>query len=162
MGRNCQISMFQIRFFFLFFLSFFFFSLFSGAPLANGGSQARSQIRAIAMAYTTTTAAQDLNLVYNLHHSSQWPHMLNLWSMDRDRTWVLMDASHIHFCWAMIWELPDLSKLTKGLQESQKHLLKENGWIQEHWALRPSKFPYSWEFLLWLSGLWIQLVPMRM
>ena len=63
--------MFQIRFFFLFFLSFFFFSLFSGAPLANGGSQARSQIRAIAMAYTTTTAAQDLNLVYNLHHSSQ-------------------------------------------------------------------------------------------
>ena len=51
-------------------------------------------------AYARATATSDLSRVCNLHHSSQQCWILNPLSEARDRTWVLMDASQIHFHWA--------------------------------------------------------------
>ena len=49
------------------------------------------------LAYTTATATWDLNLIFDLHHSS-WQHqILNPPSMARDLIFVLMDASQIRF-----------------------------------------------------------------
>ena len=42
----------------------------------------------------------DPSHVCDLHHSSQQCLILNLLSEARDRTWVLVDTSWIHFCWA--------------------------------------------------------------
>ena len=53
------------------------------------------------LAYARATAKQDLSLVCHLHHRS-WQHqILNPMSEARDPTCVLMDASQIHFRWAM-------------------------------------------------------------
>ena len=60
--------------------SFFFFR---ATPVANGGSQARGQIRA--------TAA-------GLHHSSRQCWIHNPLSGARDRTCILMDTSWVHYC----------------------------------------------------------------
>ena len=67
--------------------------------MAHGGSQARSQIGAIAspLAYTTATAMPDLSHVHNLHHSSQQHQILNPLSKARDQTCILMDASQVRF-----------------------------------------------------------------
>ena len=45
------------------------------APVAYGGSQARGQIKAVASAYTKTTATPDLSHVCALHCSS-WQHQI--------------------------------------------------------------------------------------
>ena len=47
-------------------LTFFFFFLFGAVPTAYGSSQARGQIRAMAVAYTTATATWDPIHVCNL------------------------------------------------------------------------------------------------
>ena len=53
------------------------------------------------LAYTTATAMPGSSHVCNLHHSS-WQHwILKPLSKARDWTCILMDASQIHFCWAM-------------------------------------------------------------
>ena len=49
-------------------------------------------------AYTTATARRDLSHVCDLHHSSQQCQILNSLSEARDRTFILIDTSHIHFC----------------------------------------------------------------
>ena len=48
-------------------------------------------------AYTTATAMPDPNHVCDLHHSSLQCQILNPLSEVRDRTFVFMDASQIHF-----------------------------------------------------------------
>ena len=48
-------------------------------------------------AYITATAMQDLSGVCDLFHSSWQCQILNLLNEARDQTWVLMDASQIHF-----------------------------------------------------------------
>ena len=48
----------------------FFLLLFRAAPMAYGNSQARGGIGAGAAAYTSATATQDLNRIFDLHHSS--------------------------------------------------------------------------------------------
>ena len=86
-----------------YFLTFCFcfclFCLFRATSAAYGGSQARDPIRAMAA---------------SLHHSNTGPkpclqptpqltqcQVLNPLSKARDQTCVLMDASQIHFLWAM-------------------------------------------------------------
>ena len=71
-----------------FFLSF---CLFRAAPVAYGGSQARSLIGA------TDTATRDPSCVFDLHHSSQQCQILNPLSKARDPTRNLMVPSQIRF-----------------------------------------------------------------
>ena len=52
------------------------------------------------LAYTTAAATWDPNSVCDLPHSSGQCRILNLLSEARDRTCILMDASHIPFCCA--------------------------------------------------------------
>ena len=59
----------------------FSFCLFRAALTVYGGSQATGQIVAA-----------------GLHHSSRQRWILHPLSKARDRTYVLMDASQIHFC----------------------------------------------------------------
>ena len=57
---------------------------FRATPAAYVGSQARGQIRAIAVSLQHTTAMPDPSCVCNLHHSSQQHWTLNLLSEARD------------------------------------------------------------------------------
>ena len=50
-----------------------------------------------ALAYTTTTAMQDLSCICSLYHSSKQLRILNPLSKARDLTCVLMDAGQIRF-----------------------------------------------------------------
>ena len=58
-------------------LFFFFSSLFRAAPTAYGGSQARGEVGAIALAYATATAMPDPRCICDLHHSSRPCWILN-------------------------------------------------------------------------------------
>ena len=49
------------------------------------------------LAYTTATATWDPSWVCNLHHSSWQCWILNPLSKARDRTYILIDTSRIHF-----------------------------------------------------------------
>ena len=49
------------------------------------------------LAYTAAIAMQDLSCVCSLHQTSQQLWILNPLSKARDPTWVLIDASQIHF-----------------------------------------------------------------
>ena len=52
------------------------------------------------LAHTTTTAAQDLSHICDLHHSS-WQHQIpDLLSKARDQIRLLMDTSWLRFCHA--------------------------------------------------------------
>ena len=48
-----------------------------GVTAAYGGSQARAQIKAVALADTTATATPGASYVCDLHHSSQQHRILN-------------------------------------------------------------------------------------
>ena len=86
-GKHMNLGMILIYLYFLFFV----FCLFRAKPMAYGGSQARSQIRAAA-----ATAMRDPGCIFDLHHSS-WQHqILNPLSKARDQTHVLMDTSRVH------------------------------------------------------------------
>ena len=79
-----EVIPFCFSFFHLFFKFYFIFifPLFRATPTAYGGSQARSQVGAIAA---------------GLHHSSGPCLILNPLSKTRDRTHILTDTSWIHF-----------------------------------------------------------------
>ena len=49
------------------------------------------------LAYATAIARQDPSCICDLHHSSRQCQIFNPLSRARDQTWVLMDASQIHF-----------------------------------------------------------------
>ena len=55
--------------------------------------------------FITATATQDPSCICNLHHSSRQCRILTLLSEARDRTYVLMDASQIHFRWVTMGAL---------------------------------------------------------
>ena len=57
-------------------------------------------------ACTTATAMPDLSHVFDLHHSSGQPQILNPLSKARVRTCILMDTNQIHFCRAMMGTPP--------------------------------------------------------
>ena len=52
------------------------------------------------LAYAPATAIPDPSRVYVLHHSSQQHRILKPLSMARDWTFILMDTSQVHYCWA--------------------------------------------------------------
>ena len=89
----------------------FFFGLFRAAPMAYGGSQAWSQIRAVAASlhHSHSNARSELCRQPSPQLMAQW--ILNPLSEARVRTWVLMDTSQIHFYWATtgtpIWTLTE-------------------------------------------------------
>ena len=77
------------------FISWFFFFFFRAVPTAYGGSQARSQIGAIAASlhYSHSNSGSEPRLRPTAHsNAGSLTH--------RDRICVLMDTSQIHFCWA--------------------------------------------------------------
>ena len=77
---------------------FFFFGHFRATSIAYGSSMAKGWIKATAIA----TAMPDPSHICNLYHSSQQCWILNPLSKARDRTWVLMDTSWVHYYWAMM------------------------------------------------------------
>ena len=70
--------------------------------MAYAGSQAKGQIGVVAAGLHHSHSTLDPSHICDLHHSSQQCWILNLLSKARDWTWVLMDASQIHFCWVMM------------------------------------------------------------
>ena len=64
-----------------------FFFLFRATPAACGSSWVRGWIQAAAA---------------NPHHTSPQSQILSPPSEARDRSWVLMDISWVHFCWATV------------------------------------------------------------
>ena len=70
--------------------SFFPFSSFLATLKAYGSSQARGQIGAAAVVYTTATATPDPRRVFNLHHSLRQRRILN--PLARDQTCSLTDT----------------------------------------------------------------------
>ena len=99
------ITFFQFLFFF-----FFFFCFFRATPAADGSSQARSQIRAALLAYSTALGTQDLSHICDLHHSSWKCWILNPRSEARDRTHILIDTSQVQFPWATMG-IPQIHKI---------------------------------------------------
>ena len=79
---------------FFFFFFFFFFFVFRTIPAAYGGSQGRELEL---LAYTIATTPPDPSRICNLHHSAHQLRILNPLSKARGRTYVLKDASQIHF-----------------------------------------------------------------
>ena len=57
------------------------------------------KLELLPLAYATAMPA--LSSVCDLHHSSQQCRILNPMNEARNRTCILMEASQIHFCWAM-------------------------------------------------------------
>ena len=81
----------------------FIFSCFLGLQLWHTevprlGVESELQL----LAYATATPVEDLSHICDLHHSSQQCRILNPLSKARDWTHVLMNASQIHFHWAMM------------------------------------------------------------
>ena len=74
-------------------LLLFHFCLFMAAPAAHGGSHVESELHL--PAYATATAAQDLNHICKLHHSSWQRWILNPLSEARDGTHILTDTSQV-------------------------------------------------------------------
>ena len=80
------------------FFFFFFFCLFAfsrAAPMAQGGSQARGPIGAIATGLHHSHSNRDPTRICNLYHSSWQCRILNTLSEARNQTHVLMDTSWI-------------------------------------------------------------------
>ena len=77
---------------------FFFLFLFRDASVIYGSSQARGRIRAAAAGlYATAMATWDPSCVCNLHHSSRQCWIFNPLSEAREWTYILMDASWVHY-----------------------------------------------------------------
>ena len=82
-----------------------FFSLYRAAPVAYGVIQPKGLIRAVATAYATVTATQDLSHVCNLHHSSQKCWILNPLVEARNQICNLMSPSWICLHYTMMGTL---------------------------------------------------------
>ena len=78
----------------------FYFNLFRATLTADGGSQVRCRIRVVAANLYHSHSNARSGRVCNLYHSSRQHWILNPLSKIRDQTWVLLDTSQIHFCWA--------------------------------------------------------------
>ena len=93
------------------------------APMVYGGFQARGQIGAAdAGLCATATAMPDPTHICNLHHSSWQRWIIYPLSEARYQNCILMDASQIHFCWAMT-----------GIPSSTYFFIKSFIYISEDW-----------------------------
>jgi len=81
---------------------FFVFCLFRATPMAYGNSQARSNSQSYSLWPTPQPQQlriQDSSVTYTTAHSNA--RILYPLNKARDWTCILVDASQIHFCWAM-------------------------------------------------------------
>ena len=74
------------------FVSFYFISLFYTRPAAYGCFQARGQVGAAAVAYTTSAATPELSHICVLHCNLQQCQILNPLSKTRDWTHILTET----------------------------------------------------------------------
>ena len=93
---------------------FFFFSPFSVAPAAYGSSQVRSQIRAGAEPYVTTTATWHLSCICNQCHTGSLTHWMrpgieptSSWRRCQVLNWLSHHRNSLasHSCWKPVHEL---------------------------------------------------------
>ena len=103
-----------ILFIYLVFI-YLFFGLFRPVSTAYGGSQARSWIGAVAsgLHHSHSNARSEPHLWPTPQPRQCW--ILNPMSVARDWTCVLMDASQIHFLWAMTGTPPYLTLINLNL-----------------------------------------------
>ena len=78
----------------IYYFFIFIFCPFRAEPVAQGASQARGWIGAVAVSLATATATPDLGHICSLHRSSRQHRILSPLREARDRTCILMDA-----CW---------------------------------------------------------------
>ena len=94
------------------------------------------------LAYATTTAMQDLSLVFNLHHRSQAT--LDPLSRARDGTCILMDTSQVFSCTTMgtptVTVLDSKSWLPSLVSLLPIHLGPMD-LLSQHWGASSSCFP---------------------
>ena len=85
------------------FLSFFFLVVFLGPHLWHMEvPRLGVELELLLLAYATATAMQDSSHICDLHHSSWQCWIPNPLSRARNQTCVLMDASWIRYCRAMM------------------------------------------------------------
>ena len=97
------------------------------------------------------------SLVCDLHHSSQQHQILNPLSKARDRTFDLMDASWVYFCWARTGT-PFLSLLMESPVVSLL-VLSNLSWARHSYSYE-TRFPYCYSSIRWrnLSRDWAWLL----
>ena len=88
------------------------------------------------------TATQDLNRVWDLHHSSRQHRIPHPLSEARDRTHILMDASWIHFRWA-----------TRGTPTNQRVLMRRDYELQPHFSC----YLWTYYYILLTALVWAQI-----
>ena len=76
------------------------FFFFRATRAAYVSSQTGGRNWSCSCAYATATATRDPSRICDLHHSSWQCQILNLLRDARDQTWILMDTSWVHYCWA--------------------------------------------------------------
>ena len=69
---------------------------------ANRSSQARGQTGAWAASLCHSHSNTRSSHVFKLHQSSWQGQIPNPLSKARDRTRILLDTTHVHFCWAFL------------------------------------------------------------
>ena len=97
---------------------FFFFGLFRATSKANGSSQAKGPMGAIAA---------------GVRHSSRQHQILNLPRGARDQTHILMDTSQVHYHWATTGT-PDVWNFNRSW--TGKADLWLPGGVDEEWDVR--------------------------
>ena len=97
---NTQLNECAFRCKSLFTVPFFFLMLFRAAPMVYGGSQARGRMNWSYGCRPQSQTQQHQIWAVSSTYSSQQHRILNPLSKARDQSFVLMDASWIHFHWA--------------------------------------------------------------
>ena len=107
-GDGC---LYPVGFFFFFFpskFSSFCYKLWDLALKNKAKNKTKKPCLSHMLAYATATATWDPSHIHNLHHSSSQCRVPNPLSEAGNWTWILMDTSWIHFCWATMGTPPVL------------------------------------------------------
>ena len=83
-----------------YYLMFYIYICYFLEPYLQHMEVPRPGVKLQLSVYTTPMATQDLDLICDLHYSSQQHWILNPLSKARDWTCLLMDTSQVRYCWA--------------------------------------------------------------